>query len=152
MNGLKVIAAFGIGWAISQVIKLIVFMVRKPGEESFQEVAAQLFKSGGMPSSHAASFGAAMWCLGVMNGFQSEMFALAVCMYIIVIYDAVNVRYAVGEQGKALKKLVAAVPKETREKLAGMKKIEIVEGHTVAQVFVGAMLGCVVGCLVAVLV
>lgn len=54
----------------------------------------------------------------------------------IVVYDAVNVRYAVGEQGKALNSLLEMNKKPI---------LPVVEGHTVLQVFVGAIIGLIVG-------
>ena len=60
-------------------------------------------------------------------------------MWAIVVYDATHVRYAVGEQGKALNKLL---------KKAGDAELPVVNGHTVPQVIVGALLGVVVWMIV----
>ena len=72
---------------------------------------------------------------------MSSIFALAACTTIIVIYDAVNVRYAVGEQGKLLNIIVSSQKVDKR-------KVKVVEGHTIPQVCVGAVLGVTIGVLI----
>lgn len=130
MYGIKIIIAFVIGFTIAQLVKMIVAVVR--GEKN---LISYLTKSGGMPSGHAASFVGATTVIGLSEGFTSSLFALAVCMAVIVLYDAVNVRYAVGEQGKELNKIIK-------------KPLNVVEGHTVAEICVGCILGVIVGVLV----
>ena len=100
-------------------------------------------KSGGMPSGHTASFVAFDTALGLTYGFDTPVFALAVCMTIIIVYDAVNVRYAVGEHGRLLNAIAVS---DNNEKTKPQK---IVEGHTIPQVIVGAILGVVLGIAVS---
>lgn len=95
-------------------------------------------RSGGMPSGHSASMTAMTTYLGMMAGFDSGLFALSVAMTLIVIYDAIHVRYAVGEQGKALNNLL---------KKDHQKPLPLVEGHTTAQAAVGVIIGVLVGVL-----
>jgi len=97
-------------------------------------------KSGGMPSSHASCFIAATTTIGFRCGFDSAIFALAVCNLAIIIYDAVNVRYAVGQQGKLLNKIASNTI------LA--RPLKLVEGHTVRQAIVGSILGILVAFLI----
>ena len=95
-------------------------------------------RSGGMPSGHTASFTG----LTVFFMFQFGVFApisiLSLCMTIIVVYDAVNVRYAVGEQGKVLNVMIM-------DRNYKKKKVKVVEGHTVPQAIVGGLLGILIG-------
>ena len=98
---------------------------------SGREALDWLVRSGGMPSGHSASFVGATMMIGMIEGFDSIIFALAVCTAIIIIYDAMNVRYAVGEQGKVLNKFI----------LSKKRKLRVVEGHTPIEVVVGAMIG-----------
>lgn len=138
MNGIKVIVAFVCGFLVAQLVKFLVGWARGESKKSIKDFRSgirYLMKSGGMPSGHAASFSAASVCLGFLNGFDSCIFALAVCMTAIVLYDAVNVRFVVGEQGKALNKLIE-------------KPIKIAEGHTIFEVFVGILLGVLIGLIV----
>ncbi len=134
--------AFIAGWFFSQSAKLITAIVQKKGKITFSDVVFYMTKSGGMPSGHTASFVAFDTILGLMYGFDTPVFALGVCMTIIIIYDAVNVRYAVGEHGRLLNEIATS---DNNEKTKPQK---IVEGHTIPQVVVGAILGVVLGAAV----
>lgn len=139
MKGYWVLAAFVAAWLVAQICKMILLIRqdRKQGKKlDFEALMGHFTRSGGMPSGHTASLTAACVCLGCGVGFDSVSFALALCVLIIVIYDAVNVRYAVGEQGVALNRLLKHVNE---------KELPIVAGHTVPQVVVGAIIGVVVG-------
>ena len=94
--------------------------------------------AGGMPSGHTASFVGLSTYFIIKNGIFANITVLALAMTIIVIYDAVNVRYAVGEQGKLLNVIAS-------DKMFKNKKVRIVEGHTIPQVCVGAVIGIMIG-------
>lgn len=137
-KGWYALIVFGVGFLLAQVWKLVEGLVRGGGKEvvDFKTAIGYFTRSGGMPSGHTASFTGASVYLGCAFGFGSAVFALAACTWMIVVYDATHVRYAVGEQGKALNGLLKA---------AGKTELPIVEGHTMAQVVVGAILGVIVG-------
>lgn len=142
MEGYFVLVAFAIGFLVAQIWKTLmgVILDKKSGKTiSLSEVVKHFASSGGMPSGHTASFTGASLCVGTIYGFGSGIFALAVCVWAIVVYDATHVRYAVGEQGKALNKLL---------KKAGDAELPVVNGHTIPQVIVGALLGVVVWMIV----
>ncbi len=130
MNGMKIIIAFVCGFVVAQGIKFVVALIKGK-----KDVWKYLVKSGDMPSGHAASLVSATTYIGFSEGIDSPVFALAICMAGIVLYDAMNVRYVVGEQGKALNKLIP-------------KPIRIAEGHTFLEVSVGTVLGILIGFLV----
>lgn len=144
-NGVFIIIAFILGWLVAQLTKVIIFLLQK-GKLTFQEFKALIMKSGGMPSSHTACLTAATLMIGTMQGFLSPLFAFAVCVDAIVIYDALNVRYAVGEQGKFLNALVAA--KRGRKSTKNKQSVKVIEGHTIPEVLVGLVMGFV-ACLIA---
>lgn len=127
MNGMKIIIAFVCGFIVAQGIKFIIALLQ--GKKNIFEY---LIKSGGMPSGHGASFTAATTMIGLTQGFDSAIFALAVCMAMVVFYDAVNVRYAVGRQGKELNKILP-------------KPLRVVEGHTIFELIVGILIGIFIG-------
>ena len=85
-----------------------------------------MVKSGGMPSGHTASFTAVTVIIGFLTGFDSVLFALSVCNTLIIIYDATNVRYAVGEHGRIINEIIEDRNKDKRQT---MKKVRVVEGH-----------------------
>jgi len=131
--------AFGLGFLLAQLWKLVTGIMsgKERGQVvDFKTAVGYFSRSGGMPSGHTASLTAATIYLGFVNGFGSGVFALAVCTWMIVVYDAIHVRYAVGEQGKALNKLLVA---------AKEPELPLVEGHTLPQAVVGALIGAVIG-------
>ena len=130
MEGLGGLIAFIAGWFFAQTGKLIGDMVKTGRPLKFQEVIDCFLRSGGMPSSHTASFVGLTTYFIVQNGFFANISILSLCTALIVIFDAVNVRYAVGEQGKLLNVIVM-------DHNYKKKKVKVVEGHTVPQAIVG---------------
>ena len=146
MQGWIVLVVFAVGWFFAQLSKVIIGLTigrKSLPTKDWRSTIGYLMRSGGMPSGHTASLTAAALYLGLSGGFDSALFAFAVCMWLIVVYDAINVRYAVGEQGKALNKLL---------KKANQAELPVVEGHTVPQVLVGALIGAAVAVITFVLV
>ncbi len=138
MDSFYILLAFTLGWFIAQSAKIIIALIVKKGKVGFSELVELIMKSGGMPSSHTACFTAASLTIGFRVGFDSALFALAVAMTVIIVYDATNVRYAVGQQGKLLNKIVSMSESQTA------KPIKIVEGHTIPQAIVGFIVGILV--------
>ncbi|WP_336595731.1 divergent PAP2 family protein [Bacteroides acidifaciens] len=131
--------AFVLAWFVAQAWKVVWGLIK--GYKSNQPVGlasliGYVVRSGGMPSGHTASLTAMVVCLGYVLGYDSAVFILGIGVWIIVVYDAVNVRYAVGEQGKALNSLLEMNKKPI---------LPVVEGHTVLQVIVGAIIGVLIG-------
>ena len=58
-------------------------------------------------------------------------------MTVVIVYDATNVRYAVGQQGKTLNKMIES----SNSKL--IKPLKVVEGHTVPQAIIGFIVGVI---------
>lgn len=138
MNGMKALFAFIVAWFIAQITKTLIFITshRKINKG---DIVRNITKSGGMPSGHAASLTGLTAYFGFSLGIDDPMFVLSLCVLFIVVYDAINVRYAVGEQGKVLKEITKS------------QEMKVVEGHTFSQVCVGALLGFVVGLMVFVI-
>ncbi len=139
-DGLGGLVAFLAGWLIAQIAKLITDIVKHHGKMTAREIAECFFKSGGMPSGHTASFLGLTSFFMMKYGVFAPITVLSLCTTIIVIYDAVNVRYAVGEQGKVINLMMADSKK---------KKLRVVEGHTVPQAIVGAIIGVSAGIITA---
>jgi len=146
-SGFYGIIAFLIGFVLAQASKFIIGLTRKGRRpyKNFKEVFRDLVRSGGMPSGHSSSFVALSTFFGLAEGFDSAIFALSVGMTIIIIYDAVNVRYIVGEHGKLLNEIART------DGNAKTKPQRIVEGHTVPQAIAGILIGILVGTLVFIL-
>lgn len=141
-GGFYALSAFITGFVIAQILKVLLGFIRarKAGKKwGIKELRMSLWKSGGMPSGHSSSCLALTTFLGLSEGFDSIAFALAASMSIIIIYDAVNVRHAVGEHGKLLNEIARS---DKNERTNPQK---LVEGHTVPQAIAGIILGVIIG-------
>ena len=127
-------------WFVIQTFKVITELVRN---KKFN--VRRILGAGGMPSSHSAIVCSVAVCVGKEYGFNTGMFALAVIMAFIVMYDAAGIRRAAGKQARILNKILETpglTTVEVQEKL-----IEAL-GHTPIQVFVGALVGIIAGIII----
>ena len=94
-----------------------------------------IFETGGMPSSHSALITGATSGIGFQLGFDSPIFALAIAVSLIVMYDASGVRKSAGIQATEINKL--------SRKLDPNSEVNLKEtlGHTKFEVIVGSLLG-----------
>ena len=94
-----------------------------------------MFETGGMPSSHSALITAATSGIGVKMGFNNPVFALAIAVSLIVMYDASGVRKSAGIQAAEINKI--------SKKLDPKSQMDLKEtlGHTKFEVFVGSLIG-----------
>jgi acid phosphatase family membrane protein YuiD len=97
--------------------------------------------TGGMPSSHASGVMALSTTVGLIKGFSSIEFAVALGFALIVMYDAAGVRRAAGKQAACLNKIIMDVYKQELKEAGG--KLKELLGHTPLQVFVGAIFGII---------
>lgn len=95
--------------------------------------------TGGMPSSHAAGVMGLSTSVGLINGFNSVEFAIALGFAFIVMYDAAGVRRAAGKQAACLNRIIMDVYKQELKEAGG--KLKELLGHTPLQVFIGAVFG-----------
>ena len=130
-----------LAWFLAQLIKVVLDLALL-GKMEWQ----RFFSSGGMPSSHSALVVAATTAIGMRDGFGGTVFALAVILSAVVMYDACNVRRSAGDTARLVNKLLEHMEKLTAEDLAG--NLREVMGHTPLQVLMGALLGLGVGLLV----
>lgn len=123
-----------LSWMLSQFIKTILTLI---STKRFD--AERIFGAGGMPSAHSAmvcslSMGVAHTC-----GVGSPEFALAVAFAAVVMYDAMGVRRAAGEQAKVINKMVDIWEKNGPD--ISDKDLKEYLGHTPLEVLAGALLG-----------
>ncbi len=125
----------------AQVIKSIVFLIIK------RKLDVRLFTTtGGMPSSHSAGVMGLSTAVGLITGFNSVEFAIALGFACIVMYDAAGVRRAAGKQAACLNRIIMDVYKQDLEEAGG--KLKELLGHTPIQVFVGAAYGIIYALIV----
>ena len=94
-----------------------------------------MFETGGMPSSHSALITGATSGIGFQLGFDSPIFALAIAVSLIVMYDASGVRKSSGIQAKEINKISKKIDPKSQVYLKETL------GHTKFEVFIGSLLG-----------
>ncbi|MCL1998007.1 MAG: divergent PAP2 family protein [Turicibacter sp.] len=103
-----------------------------------------LFGTGGMPSSHSAFVTAMATSIGMTEGLNSSMFALAFAFAMIVMYDAAGVRRAAGKHAKIINLMLDTL------KDFGINtdtKLRELLGHSPIEVIVGALWGVLISTL-----
>lgn len=125
-----------VAWIVAQGLKYILASIKS---KTFSR--RQLYLSGGMPSAHSASVIALLVVIGLRDGIETPLFALAALFAGIVMYDAVMVRRSSGEQGDSLTQLI----KETK---SSVRIPRSAKGHTPMEVIVGSLIGFLIGLVV----
>jgi len=121
---------------LAQIAKFFVHLIWK------RKVDLRLFTTtGGMPSSHAAGVMGLSTTVGLICGFSSIEFAMAVGYALVVMYDAAGVRRAAGKQAACLNRIIMDIYKQELKEAGG--RLKELLGHTPMQVLVGAIFGVV---------
>lgn len=124
-------------WFSAQVIKFFINWLISD-EFNFE----RLIGAGGMPSAHSAFVSSLAVATYQKCGFSSPEFAIALCFAIVVMYDAMGVRRAAGEQAKTLNIIINEMLQQvSAEKYNLQANLKEFLGHTPIQVFAGACLG-----------
>lgn len=134
------IAAF-LAFGIAQGTKYYL-SVKKNG----QGRAGAWYQSGNMPSAHTATMVALTTVVAVQDGTESGLFAVTAVIALITAYDSMMSRRAAGEQGLAIRKLLAKSP------FAKDPLPYHALGHRPQEVLAGATLGLMIGLSVAFLI
>jgi len=108
----------------------------------------RMLETGGMPSSHSATVTALAVTIGMVEGFGSTIFALAVVFAGIVMYDASGIRRAAGMHAQLINDLVQELAHLFDEGFQPTA-LKTLLGHTYPQVIVGSLLGGLTGLLIA---
>ncbi len=121
-----------IAWAIAQIVKTAIAALEEK-RLNFR----RLVETGGMPSSHSTFVTSLATGIGVIEGWDTTMFALAAVFALVVMYDAAGVRRAAGRQARVLNMIVADINKKD----FNPERLKELLGHTPVEVFVGALFG-----------
>lgn len=126
----------------AQLIKVVINLII-----AGRFIAERMWGAGGMPSSHSATVCAMVVATARYCGVNSTLFAIALVVSIIVMYDAMGVRRETGEQAKILNKMIFEWMDQGAQNLPilGDKKLKEMVGHTPLEVLTGAALGIVIG-------
>ncbi len=133
-NGYEVIIC-GIASAFcAQVIKFILFTIKS------KKVNFKIFSTtGGMPSSHSAGVMGLSTVVGILEGFDSIIFAVSLGVSLIIMYDAAGLRRAAGKTAACLNRMMEDFYHHDLQSVGG--KLKELLGHTPLEVFVGAIFG-----------
>ena len=125
-----------VAWALAQFLKVAI-EVLKAGR--FRP--SLMLSTGGMPSSHTSFMIAMATAVGLREGFDSTIFAVAAAISMVVMSDAAGVRRAAGRQAKVINTLVENIENTG---IILDKKLKELLGHTPVEVACGAVLGIAV--------
>lgn len=142
MNEILFVAIMGM--VLAQVLKFPIYYIKHG-----KVYPAIMFSTGSMPSSHTAFVVSLATAIGISEGTNSAVFALAVVFAMITLHDAVKVRGESGKQAVVINELVAMVeelgqtinPKNNRQ--VRQAKLKTLIGHSGSEVLVGLILGLV---------
>ncbi|MEG0229574.1 MAG: divergent PAP2 family protein [Oscillospiraceae bacterium] len=127
-----------ISWFMAQVLKTVLTLILLK-----KFVPERLVGAGGMPSAHSALVCSLTVAVSRLDGINSVSFAICFILAGVVMYDAMGVRRAAGEQAKAINEMrkndnLSPEEKELKEFL----------GHTPLEVLGGALLGILIALLI----
>ena len=120
-----------LSWSIAQGIKLIINTTKNCTLD-----LSIMLSTGGMPSSHTATVVAMATKVGLVEGFYSTYFAIAVVFSAVVMYDAMGLRRQAGKHAQLINLLTSELPNKP--------KLKELLGHKPAEVFFGMLLGVLV--------
>lgn len=113
---------------LAETFKVIITSIQQ------KQLSLKIFlHSGGMPSGHSTLASSLATVVYFKSSPQSIEFAIAIVLAIVVLYDAVSIRWQAGKHAQVLNKLQSE------------KKLDERLGHTYLQMFAGICLGVAVG-------
>jgi len=135
-NGLEALTCGILAAFTGQIIKFILFTAQT------RKINFKIFTTtGGMPSTHSAAVIALSTIVGILEGFDSIVFAMSLGFSLIIMYDAAGLRRAAGKTAACLNKVMEEIYNHDLEAVGG--KLKELLGHTPLEVWVGAAYGLV---------
>jgi acid phosphatase family membrane protein YuiD len=125
-----------IAWLIAQIVKVPLTFL-STGRWNW----ALLASPGGMPSSHSALVAGTAQMIGLTEGFDSPIFAIACVLAIVVIYDATGIRRQAGRHARIINKMILDMQSGHPLK---QEQLREVLGHTPLEALAGTLLGVAV--------
>jgi len=132
----KALGVAVVAWFIAQLMKVILTIILDKRFDMNRFVG-----SGGMPSSHTSTVMGLSTAIGLMNGWDSTVYAISLTFALVVMYDASGVRRAVGKQAAILNKMILEI---YEHKHVGQDELKELIGHTPFEVIAGAVLGILI--------
>lgn len=129
----RVLQATFVAWVTAQILKVLIELIWKHRLD-----LRLLTSAGGMPSSHSATVCGLATAVALHDGLSSTLFAIAVVLAVVVMYDAAGVRRAAGIQARILNQIIDELFQGHPISETHLRELL---GHTPIQVFAGAVLG-----------
>ena len=122
----------------AQALKVIVYLVLNRNKKMRELFEILAWRTGGMPSSHAAVVSSLVASVAFVEGIASNLFIFSFWFALVVLRDALGVRRSAGLMAKALNDL----GKQASEKTGlDFRLVKEIQGHTPLEVVVGCLLG-----------
>lgn len=135
-TGYEAISAGILAAFLAQVIKFFIFTIKT------KKINFKIFTTtGGMPSSHSAGVMGLSTAIGLIEGWDSIVFAISIGFALITMYDAAGVRRAAGKTAACLNRMMEDFYKHDVQAIGG--KLKELLGHTPFEVIMGAIFGIV---------
>jgi acid phosphatase family membrane protein YuiD len=125
-----------IAWFLAQLLKLPTDYLK-----THKWHWSLFFSAGGMPSSHSALISSTTLAIGFFQGFGSPLFALALAIGMIVVYDATGIRHQAGKHAQKINQMIEAL---FQGHPISDNTLKEVLGHTPFEALMGVVLGSVV--------
>ena len=126
-----------LAWAVAQLCKLLIELIAHHRLDW-----ERLTGDGGMPSGHSAVVTALAVTALLQYGAASFQFAVSALLAMVVMHDAMWVRWQAGQHARTINELLLKLSDTPPEQL-----LEEFLGHTPLQVACGALLGAAVAIL-----
>ncbi len=145
---------------ISALVSMLIAQLSKVIYHSIKEKKFAwkfFFSTGGMPSSHTSTMVALVTTLGILQlHYESGVgyvFAVALAVTVVVVYDAMGVRYEAGRHARLLNNMLEHEPENVQKEVGYDPKNGLKEylGHKPKEVICGLFLGLFVGILSAII-
>ncbi|MDR2519071.1 MAG: divergent PAP2 family protein [Spirochaetaceae bacterium] len=125
-------------WFFAQIIKATIVLLASRKKAPKEILATLFWRTGGMPSSHAALVSSMAVSVAFREGVGSNLFAVSFWFALIVIRDSMGVRRSSGIQARVLNVLGRNMADKLDVEYHPVKEVN---GHTPLQVAVGGLLG-----------
>ncbi len=132
-----------LGWILGQLIKVPVEYLRHKRWDW-----TLLLSAGGMPSSHSALMTAVTTSIGLNAGWGSPVFALALAITAIVVYDATGVRRQAGFHAERINQIIRELFQLKKLEEDEVSYLREIIGHTPGEAFAGVLFGAAIALLV----
>jgi len=125
-------------WFLAQLVKAVIALLKTRRRSSRELLETIAWRTGGMPSSHAALVSSVTTSIAFREGISSNLFILSFFLAGIVIRDSLGVRRSSGIQARTLNSLGRNLAERMKIEFHPVKEVL---GHTPLEVVIGTLLG-----------